>query len=37
MNYDKVVVMNSGVVEEFGTPVELMERKGAFYILATTH
>ena len=30
-DYDKVIVMNRGKIEEVGAPYELIERKGVFF------
>lgn len=34
-NADKIIVLNGGVVEEFGTHDELMQRKGLYHELYT--
>jgi ABC-type multidrug transport system fused ATPase/permease subunit len=34
MDYDKIIVMDEGVVKEFGAPSMLMEKGGIFASLA---
>jgi len=31
VDFDRILVMNTGIVEEFGSPKDLMGRKGAFW------
>ena len=33
IHYDKIVVLEQGQLEEIGTPMELIEKKGVFYEL----
>jgi ABC-type multidrug transport system fused ATPase/permease subunit len=35
MDYDRVIVMDKGVIAEFDTPENLMKKKGIFYGLVT--
>jgi len=37
MDYDRVMVMDNGVIAEFDTPQNLMEKKGLFYKLVVKH
>ena len=30
-DYDKIIVMDSGIVKEMGSPYELLQQKGSFY------
>ena len=35
MDYDRVIVMDDGVIAEFDTPQNLVEKKGIFYNLVS--
>ena len=37
MDYDRVIVMDKGVIAEFDTPTKLLEKKGIFYNLVNKH
>jgi ABC-type multidrug transport system fused ATPase/permease subunit len=37
MDYDRILVLNEGIVAEFGTPQELVEMRGIFYNLVQQH
>lgn len=37
MDYDRVIVMDQGVIAEFDTPQNLMDKQGIFYKLVTKH
>ena len=37
MDYDRIIVMDRGVIAEFDRPDELMRKKGIFYQLVKKH
>jgi ABC-type multidrug transport system fused ATPase/permease subunit len=37
MEYDRIIVMDNGVIAEFDTPDNLMQKKGIFYSLVNKH